>query len=181
MNAQAEISTLASLDRYPYIDSDGKLPQVFQGKVGIYAIFDQAEILQYVGYSRDVFLSLKQHLVRRPDACYSVKVQTIDRPNRTILENTRNAWIEENGAVPIGNAADASIWNEPIQVKALMTSEEAENIGNPMLDDVARIKAVKNVARRIEAGIMAQIKARGVQEEIRFQPKLKEQGLLDLK
>ncbi|MBE9030020.1 GIY-YIG nuclease family protein [filamentous cyanobacterium LEGE 11480] len=181
MNVQADIPSLASLEHFPYIDAAGKLPHIFQGKVGIYAIFDQQDALQYVGYSRDVFLSLKQHLVRRPEYCYGVKVQTIDRPNRTILENTRNAWIAENGAVPIGNSDDTAIWNEPIQVEGLMTPEEQEKLANPLLDDVMRTKAVKNVARRIEAGIMEQIKARGVQEEIRFQPKLKEQGLLDLK
>ena len=181
MNTTFQIPALSSLERLPYIDENGKLPAIFQGKVGVYAIFDQQDILQYVGYSRDVFLSLKQHLVRRPDACYSLKVQTIGRPNRTVLETTRQQWVEENGAVPIGNAEDATLWNEPIQVKDLMTPEEANNIANPMLDDVMRTKAVKNVARRIEAGIMEKIKARGIQEEIRFQPKLKEQGLLDLK
>jgi hypothetical protein len=46
---------------------------------------------------------------------------------------------------------------------------------------VDQMKVMKNAARRIEAGIMQQLQARGLQEEIRFQPKLKEQGLLDLK
>jgi hypothetical protein len=37
------------------------------------------------------------------------------------------------------------------------------------------------VARRLENEIQSQLKARGVTMEIRFNPKLKEQGLLDLK
>jgi hypothetical protein len=181
MNVEVAIPNLASLDRHPYIDANGNLPAEFQGKVGIYAIFDESEALQYVGYSRDVFLSLKQHLVRQPLSCYWLKVQTIDRPNRTILENTREAWIAENGTVPIGNAAAATLWNEPIQVKDLMTEEERLKYANPLQDEMDQMKVMKNAARRIEAGIMQQLQARGLQEEIRFQPKLKEQGLLDLK
>jgi hypothetical protein len=181
MTVEVKIPSLASLDRVPYINDAGNLPSEFQGKVGIYAIFDEAEALQYVGYSRDVFLSLKQHLVRQPLECYWVKVQTIDRPNRTILESTREAWIGENGAVPIGNGDAAALWNEPIQVKDLMTEEEQAKYANPLQDEVDQMKVMKNAARRIEAGIMQQLQARGLQEEIRFQPKLKEQGLLDLK
>jgi hypothetical protein len=181
MTVEVEIPSLASLDRIPYINETGNLPSEFQGKVGIYAIFDEAEALQYVGYSRDVFLSLKQHLVRQPLECYWVKVQTIDRPNRTILESTREAWIGENGTRPIGNGDAAALWNEPIQVKDLMTDEEQAKYANPLQDEVDQMKVMKNAARRIEAGIMQQLQARGLQEEIRFQPKLKEQGLLDLK
>ncbi len=181
MNMPATIPALSSLDAMPYIDPQGKLPSAFQGKVGIYAVFDQQSVLQFVGYSRDVFLSLKQHLVRCPQDCYWVKVQTIDRPNRSVLESTRVAWINENGSTPAGNDADAALWLEPIQVQGLMTADEQASYANPMLDDVARIKVLKNVARRIEAEIMQQLQTRGAQEEIRFQPKLKEQGLLDLK
>jgi hypothetical protein len=73
------------------------------------------------------------------------------------------------------------LWNEPIQVKDLMTEEEQAKYANPLQDEVDQMKVMKNAARRIEAGIMQQLQARGLQEEIRFQPKLKEQGLLDLK
>jgi hypothetical protein len=40
---------------------------------------------------------------------------------------------------------------------------------------------LKQVARRIEETILTKLQARGVTAEIRFNPKLKEQGLLDLK
>jgi hypothetical protein len=40
---------------------------------------------------------------------------------------------------------------------------------------------LKNVARRVENEILSLLKARGVTEEIRFNPKLKTSGLLDLK
>lgn len=88
MTTEANIPTLASLEYIPYLDAEGQLPAQFQGKVGVYAIFDKDKVLQYVGYSRDIDLSLKQHIVRQAPKCYWVKVQLSDRPSRTILEST---------------------------------------------------------------------------------------------
>ncbi len=179
MTSKTDIPTLADLEFLPYIDQSGQLPEALQGKVGVYAIFDQNQTLQFIGFSRDVYLSLKQHLVRKPTQCYWIKTKTIDRPSRAILEDIRNAWIEENGATPDGNQSDA--WNQPIQVKELMTPEERENYTKPTNDAITEIKILKNIARRVEAEILTLLKERGVQIDLRFNPKLKEEGLLDLK
>jgi hypothetical protein len=181
MTSQTEIPTLASLEFLPYLNDQGQLPDELQGKVGVYAIFDHTKALQFIGFSRDIFLSLKQHLVRQLDRCYWIKVKTIDRPNRTVLEEIRAAWIQENGSAPLGNTTDEAKWNQPIDVKAFMTPAEQSNYDNPVNDEVAQGKILKNVARRVEAEILAQLKERGVQAEIRFNPKIKEEGLLDLK
>ncbi len=172
----SEIPSLSELEFLPYVDQAGQLLEQFQGKIGIYAIFDQEKNLKFVGFSRDVFLSLRQHLVRCPRECYWVKVSLIDRPNRTILETTRAAWIEENGS-PL---SDESQWTQPIQVKEFMTDQERSTFESA-IDELSQMKALKNVARRVESEIMTQLKARNVQAEIRFNPKLKEEGLLDLK
>ncbi|HEY9811941.1 MAG TPA: GIY-YIG nuclease family protein, partial [Candidatus Sericytochromatia bacterium] len=103
MTYSTEIPSLASLEYLPYIDENGNLPENLQGKIGVYAIFDNDKLLQLVAYSRDIYLSLKQHLVRQPQKCYWLKSQTIERPNRTILESIQSSWIEENGAIPVGN------------------------------------------------------------------------------
>ncbi|MGI0487994.1 GIY-YIG nuclease family protein [Pantanalinema rosaneae CENA516] len=180
MTSDTELPTLASLDFLPYIDVHGQLPEQFQGKVGVYAIFDQGKGLQYIGYSRDVYLSLKQHLVRRPQYCYWLKVQTIDRPSRTLLEDIRQAWITENGGVPHGNAAEEAAWSQPIAVKGLMNPDEQASY-QASIDEMAQIKVLKQAARRVEAGLLEELQARGVKTDIRFNPKLKETGLLDLK
>ncbi|MBE9124520.1 GIY-YIG nuclease family protein [Tychonema sp. LEGE 07199] len=176
-----DIQPLASLEFIPYIDSEGKLPDFVQGKIGVYAIFDSDKILQFVGYSRDTYLSLKQHLVRQTEYCYWLKVQIIDRPNRTILENIRSSWIAENGSQPEGNGAGAAKWNDPIDTKTVMTAQEVANYEGIVADELAKDKLLKNVARRVENEILSLLKARGVTEEIRFNPKLKTSGLLDLK
>ncbi len=176
-----DIHPLASLEFIPYIDSEGKLPEFVQGKIGVYAIFDSDKVLQLVGYSRDTYLSLKQHLVRQPEHCYWLKVQTIDKPSRTILESIRSSWIAENGAQPQGNGAGAAKWNDPIDTKTVMTAQEVANYEGIVADEIAKDKLLKNVARRVENEILSLLKARGVTEEIRFNPKLKTSGLLDLK
>ncbi|WGV27919.1 GIY-YIG nuclease family protein [Halotia branconii] len=181
MTTETNIPALTTLEYVAYIDDSGQLPEQFQGKIGVYAIFDQAKLLQFVGYSRDVYLSLRQHLVRQPQQCYWVKVQTIERPSRTILESIENAWIAENGSVPSGNGENQETWTQPIDAKKVMTPEEQANYQKPTNDELTQIKIIKNVARRVEAEIIASLEARGLQTQIRFNPKLKEEGLLDLK
>ncbi|AFZ36832.1 hypothetical protein Sta7437_3326 [Stanieria cyanosphaera PCC 7437] len=179
MTAQTEISTLATLDYIYYLNEQGCLNEDFQGKIGVYAIFDQEKTLQFIGYSRDIYLSLKQHLVRQPQSCYWLKIQTIDRPNRTILEEIRQTWIAENGKIPPGNGEQEVLWNQPIDTKFAMTEEEKAQY--QVSDELGQIKILKKVARRIEEQVKEQLKQRGVTMDIRFNPKLKEQGLLDLK
>ncbi len=180
MSSQTDTPALSSLEYLAYLDDRGQLPEQFQGKVGVYAIFDQPRTLQYIGYSRDIYLSLKQHLVRQPEHCYWLKIETIDRPNRTLLDAIRAAWMTENGAVPVGNGTDEGKWTQAIDVKTQMTPEEMASYQGA-IDELTQIKVLKQVARRVEAEILAMLKSRGVQVEIRFNPKLKETGLLDLK
>jgi hypothetical protein len=179
MTSTPNIPSLASLEYIPYIDQNGQLTDQFEGKVGVYAIFDQGQTLQYIGYSRDVYLSLKQHLVRQPQHCYWLKVQTIERPSRTVLEEIRDAWIAENGSLPSGNSTDEALWNQPIDAKPAMTA--AEQASYTAGDGLTQIKLLKQAARRVEEQLLAALEARGVQMQIRFNPKLKESGLLDLK
>jgi hypothetical protein len=179
MSTHTDISKLSSLEYIEYLDSNGLITEEFSGKIGVYAIFDRDRLLQFVGYSRDVYLSLKQHLIRQPNKCYWFKVQTIDRPSRTLLEEIRQAWIAENNSTPIGNSEEEVLWNQAIDVRPVMN--ESEKLQYEQSDELEKSKLLKKIARRIENDIQEQLKARGVTMEIRFNPKLKEQGLLDLK
>lgn len=179
MTPDLTLPHLSNLDFLPYLDDHGIMTDQFDGKVGVYAIFDASQVLRYIGYSRDVSLSLKQHLVRQPQHCYWIKVQTVDRPSRTLLESMREAWVNENGSLPSGNGADEALWSQPIDAKARMTPAEQETYASS--DDAGRIKTLKQLSRRVEAEVMTSLEARGVQMPIRFDPKLKEEGLLNLK
>lgn len=178
MTSQTTIPALSQLEFLPYLQ-DGQISTDFERKVGVYAIFDADQTLRYIGYSRNVYLSLKQHLVRQPGACYWIKAQCIERPSRTILEEIQSAWIAENGELPNGNGAIAHLWNQPIDAKQTLT--DAEKAQYEQLDDLGKIKFLKQTARRVEAQVLDKLQARGVEMDLRFNPKLKEEGLLDLK
>lgn len=180
MQAPPECPALTELADLPYIDEEGQLPAQFEGQIGVYAIYNPEQVLAYIGYSRDVSLSLKQHIVRQPQQCYSIKVTTVERPNRTLLETIKATWIAENQAIPIGNAA-ADLWEQPIDVKSKMLPEELAQYNDPQLDDQQHLKILKQAARRIEQDILLLLAERGVKEALRFNPKLKDSGLLDLK
>ena len=179
MSLETEIPVLENLEFLPYLDDQGLLDENLSGKIGIYAIFNQDKNLQFVGYSRDIYLSLKQHLVRQPQKCYWLKVQTIDRPSRSILESTKQQWITENNAIPEGNSEQENLWTQPIDAKLTMTEEDKLRYNSN--DELGQIKLLKSIAKRLEAQILETLSDRGVKVEIRFNPKLKEQGLLDLK
>ncbi|PZD74335.1 hypothetical protein C1752_01401 [Acaryochloris thomasi RCC1774] len=181
MPAETQVTPLNSLEYSAYLNAEGLVPTEPSGKIGAYAIFSEDQTLQYVGYSRDIFLSLKQHLVRRPHDCYWFKTQFVDKPNRTLLEAIRNDWMAENGSEPLGNGPDQTKWEQAIDVKAAMTPEELNQYNDPQLDERSQVKVLKQSARRIEAEILAILSERGIQEPLRFNPKLKETGLLDLK
>ncbi len=179
MTSIEPLTRLQDLPFLPYLNPQGHLPEELQGQVGVYAIFDQTQALQFIGYSRDVALSLRQHLVRQPTLCHWLKVHTIDRPSRSLLEATREAWIGEHGNLPPGNQPSNETWTQPIDAKSSMSPEEQQQYQAG--DSLDQVKLLKQIARRVEADIFAKLEARGFQEAVRFNPKLKEQGLLDLK
>jgi hypothetical protein len=179
VTTQTEFPALASLEFSPYLDDNGAIAEQLTKKVGIYAIFNRDRELQFVGYSRDIYVSLKQHLVRQPQSCYWLKLNIIDRPSRTILEETKQAWIVENGITPIGNGEAVVMWTQPIDAKSTMT--EVEKAQYQMSEESQQIKILKKIARKVQAEIEEQLKQRHVNMDLRFNPKLKEQGLLDLK
>ncbi len=120
-----------------------------------------------------------EHLVRQPQKCYWLKAQTIDRPSRTILEGIRDAWITENGSISAGNTTEEAKWTQPIDAKVTMTADEQTRFASS--EELTQSKILKNAARRVESQILSELESRGVKMQIRFNPKLKEKGLLDLK
>jgi len=179
MTPSPAIPSLASLPRHPYIDAAGQVAPTLQGCIGAYAIFDVAEVVRYIGYSRDMRLSLQQHLVRCPQECISYAALCIDRPDRPWLQAVQAQWIAEVGTTPVGNAQERSRWEQAIDVRPLMTPAEAAAVAHA--DPLQQPKLLKQIARRVEAEILAQLQGRSLREPLVFNPKLKESGRLDLK
>lgn len=178
MSVSVETPSLTSLEVIPYLNTEGAIPESLAGKIGVYAIYDRAGVLQLIDYSRDMGFGLLQHLVRQPEQCYGVKAYAIARPSRTVLETIRQAWLAEQEAIPAGNGANADLWQKPIDVRGALTPEE--KAAYEAAEELGRAKILKQVARRCQEDKLQQLQARGLQTEIRFNPKLKEKGLLDL-
>ncbi|GJP30259.1 hypothetical protein CLOM_g126 [Closterium sp. NIES-68] len=72
-----------------------------QKLAGIYAVYDGAGALQYVGYSRNIVVSLKGHRAALGDGlCRSVRVQVYRADSmlsRAVLEGERRLWLKELG------------------------------------------------------------------------------------
>ncbi|MDJ0658489.1 MAG: GIY-YIG nuclease family protein [Crocosphaera sp.] len=179
MITDTQTPSLNDLDYVPYLDQNGVITEALQKKIGVYAIFDENKNLKFIGYSRDIYASLKQHLVRQPQQCYWLKVEIISRPSRSILEEIKNNWTQENGDLSINDQANQKLWTQPIDAKLCMTEEDKQTHNNS--DDLGKIKLLKKISRRVQANIEEILEKRGNKMEIRFNPKLKEQGLLDLK
>ncbi|AFY68423.1 hypothetical protein Pse7367_0105 [Thalassoporum mexicanum PCC 7367] len=176
MSAIESSPTITDQSFLPYLDESGDIAPELAGKIGVYGIFDADRNLQYVGISRDIATSLRLHLVRVPDRCHWLKVATVDKPSRTLLREIQTSW---QGDLELAEE-DRQLWEQPLDCKKLMTEAEQEQLSNTILDiEIERI--LKNVARRVEKEIMAKIEARGAKFAIRFNPKRKAEGILDIK
>ena len=175
------IPQLTDLPTLPFINSEGKLPQNYANKIGAYAIFNQDHQLMHLGFSRNVLLSLKQCLIRYPEACHWIKAATIERPSKAHLQDILAQWQTDAGGPPYSDHNPENRWTESINLHQHMVTEEKMAYDGSDLNERAKVKLLKQVSRRLEANILSNLEARGYQDELRFNPKLKESGLLDVK
>lgn len=94
---------------------------------GVYAVLDTEHRTQYVGYSRNVQLSLKGHVTQNGhEACAFVRVQAFNFPKRQEMEDLRDAWIKELGSVPPGNGEASGMWASTVGEAARMAMSADE-------------------------------------------------------
>jgi len=104
--------------------------QAINAKVaGVYAVLNRDRHLQYVGYSRNVPLSLSGHVTQvGEDTCAFLRLKTFKFPKREEMEQLRDAWIAENDEVPLGNGEESDRWAGTVAeaAKLAMTTAERE-------------------------------------------------------
>jgi hypothetical protein len=94
---------------------------------GVYAVFDLEHRTQYIGYSRNVLLSLNGHVAQNGEQkCAFVRVQNFKFPKRQEMEDLRDAWIAELDRTPPGNAAENGMWASTVGEVAKAAMSEAE-------------------------------------------------------
>ncbi|WP_019498276.1 GIY-YIG nuclease family protein [Pseudanabaena sp. PCC 6802] len=167
------IPPLTEIPFAPYLDESGNISPALEGKIGVYAIFDADKCLRYVGISRDIASSLKLHIVRVPSQCHWLKFTTVTKPSRTVLSEIQAAWFDDL-------TADTDLWEQPLDCRRLMNDDEKHQL-EQAINEAEQEKVLKNVARRVEKDILAQLAERGAAFEVRFNPKRKSEGILDIK
>lgn len=180
--------TLASLPLHPYIDPDtGLIPYPDpSAKTGVYAIYGAADRVVYLGKSRDIHNTLRMHLGRRPVDCVAYRALGLPRPSRAAFDTILAAWAAELGAPPPGNDGgdEQARWEKPVDVRwagsgVVLTAAEREALDGCVLAADAG-KVLKKVCRRVQGEVEAVLRARGCKEPMKWAPKLKEKGLLDV-
>lgn len=120
----------------PDIESNGALVMPFEAwckrsenvKVaGVYAVLDAERRTQYIGYSRNVLLSLKGHIAQNgQEKCAFVRVQTNKFPKREEMEKLRDAWLCELELIPPGNGDASEMWVSTVGEAARTAMSAAE-------------------------------------------------------
>ncbi|MCC5604840.1 GIY-YIG nuclease family protein [Nostoc favosum] len=94
---------------------------------GVYAVLDAERCTQYIGYSRNVLLSLNGHVSQNSQQkCAFVRVQAFKFPKRQEMEDLRDAWIAELESTPPGNATESDMWASTVGEAAKAVMSEAE-------------------------------------------------------
>jgi hypothetical protein len=94
---------------------------------GVYAVLDGERRTEYIGYSRNVLLSLNGHVTQNGEQkCAFVRVQAFKFPKRQEMEDLRDAWIAELESIPDGNATDREMWCSTVGEAAKVVMSEAQ-------------------------------------------------------
>ena len=110
---------LPSMDTLPFksiISVEGEVhPEEREGiEASVFAVFDQAKQLQFIGFSKHLKNSLRTILGRQSDYCYYYK--HVDSPymNQEEMVSLRDLWIEENHGMPEGlKPGKRQLWQQP--------------------------------------------------------------------
>jgi hypothetical protein len=94
---------------------------------GVYAVLNSSQQTQYIGYSRNVSLSLRSHLTAHGAAvCALVRVQPFKFPKREEMEQLRDRWIAELPSPPAGNIDGSADWASTVRDAAAQVMSEAD-------------------------------------------------------
>ncbi len=94
---------------------------------GVYAVIDTSHQTQYIGYSRNILISLNGHIAQNGSKnCAFMRVQTFKFPRREEMESLRDFWIAELDSIPPGNGAESEMWASTVgeAARVAMSAQE---------------------------------------------------------
>lgn len=123
----------------PILTSDGtKISAEITMEPGVYAVYDSSNVLQYIGISRKVAVSMATHAESLgPDVVCSAKVGELPGAGKEELTEAWKSWIEhaveETGSIPPGNTPGETKWT---QRKRRVAKQEIKLTPGKGLDDL---------------------------------------------
>ena len=94
---------------------------------GVYAVLNGSQQTQYIGYSRNVSLSLRSHRTTHgAEVCALVRVQPFKFPKREEMEQLRDRWIADLPSPPPGNMGGSNDWASTVQAATALVMSEAD-------------------------------------------------------
>ncbi|KAF5940977.1 hypothetical protein HYC85_022144 [Camellia sinensis] len=88
------LKKLSEADSVGVPPESDEIPGKFPVDSGVYAVYDENGVLQFVGISRNIAASVLTHRKSVPELCWSIKVGVVDEPDRTTLTQ---AWKSLDG------------------------------------------------------------------------------------
>jgi hypothetical protein len=98
----AAIPSFVESPALPVKQEDGTITE-FPETSGVYAVYDNAGVLQYVGVSRKVNVSVATHLDALPELVGTVKVCNIPGAGKEELTEAWKLWIQQAGETKMCN------------------------------------------------------------------------------
>lgn len=110
-------SSFAASTIVPAAKADGTLSADLPDTCGVYAVYDASGVLQYIGLSRKINVSVATHLEAfDPGTVAFVKCQQLPNGTKEELTEAWKSWIGEavntNGSIPPGNAPGEKAWQQ---------------------------------------------------------------------
>lgn len=120
---------------------------------GVYAVLDADRRTQYIGYSRNILLSIDSHIAANgEEKCAFTRVQTFKFPKREEMEKLCDAWIAQIGSIPPGNGEQKALWASTVgeAARAAMSPEEQKAYEEKKLK-LRKAMADSSLAKELES------------------------------
>jgi hypothetical protein len=168
LDAEPAIATgpkLSDLPLQAVINPQGYVnPEIVPGTAAaVFAVYDEQQKLQYIGFSKDLRSSLRTVLGRRPDKAYYFKAVQLPHLDQEDMLAIRQCWFDECGAPPPGNklALERKAWQSAVDAGAISAR--------------AKMDAAVKKAKELQAALTA----RGCVEQFEPDPAIMAEGQVD--
>lgn len=139
-------------------------PEIPEGtEATVFALYDEARMLQYVGFSKGLRDTLRTLFSRRPDKAHYFKALHLPSLDQQYMLDVRSAWFDGNYGPPPGNKlpSERDQWQQPTDAFSI--------------SDRGKAQAAMELAKQLQE----RMRQRGCREEFVPNAELFEQGKVD--